>query len=52
MMGYLHLQKHPAHLQLNEEQRVVNAALFNLIHTLNQTIIQKQEGEEDENDTI
>lgn len=52
MTGYQHLQKHPVHLQSNEKQRVVNAALFNLVQTLNQTIIQKQEGDEDEDGTI
>lgn len=52
MMGCQHSQKLPVHLQPDEEKRVVNAALFNLVQTLNQTIIQKQEGEEDNNDTI
>lgn len=52
MMGYQHSQKHPVHLQPNEEQRAVNAALFNLVQTLNQTVIQKQEGDGDEDDTI
>lgn len=52
MMGYQHSRKHPVHLQPNEEQRAVNAALFNLVQTLNQTIIQKQEGDEDKDGTI
>lgn len=51
MMGFQHLQKHPVHPQLNEEQRAVNSALFNLVQTLNGKIIQKQEGEDDKNDT-